>query len=94
MFTRYIITHKRDSQSVAPSRQGAPSAAVSFQTYGTSLMSSDLDESLLGDKVIRSDESLNSEALFTEETVVVVPNFILKIVKWSRFDSSPSFSKA
>jgi hypothetical protein len=90
----YIITHKRDSQSVAPSREGVASAGVSFQTYGTSLMSSDLDESLLGDKVLRSDESINSEASFTEETVVVVPNFILKIVKWSRFDSSPSFSKA
>lgn len=80
----YIITHMRDAKAVSPSGQAGATAEYSFQNYGRTLMSSDLDESLLGDSPTRSDQSINSEPCSAEATVVVVPKFIFKFFKWSR----------
>jgi hypothetical protein len=80
----YIITHMRDAKAVAPSGSAGAAAEYSFQNYGRTLMSSDLDESLLGGSPTRSDHSINSEACSAEAAVVVVPEFIIKFFKWSR----------
>ncbi len=77
----YIITHKRDAVSVAPTSPSKGGAAYSFQNFGNTMLSPDLGESLLGD----TGKSINSEQPCVEGVVSVVPDFILKRFKLPRF---------
>jgi hypothetical protein len=101
----YIITHMRDSQSVAATGSTAANADYSFQNFGKALMSSDLGESLLGDAPCRSHDSsiadhasINAEpdCTLSEQLVAIVPKFILKFFKLPRCSPAcipNSFSK-
>ena len=75
----YIITHMRDSKSAtAPSPNGGGGGVISFQSYGNTLMSSSVEEQLLGD------ESINSPQSGGDEPVAIVPDNLVKLFKWPR----------
>jgi hypothetical protein len=70
----------RDSKSVAATSPngGSGGAAFSFQSYGKTLMSSSMEERLLGD------ESINSQLQGDDEPVAIVPDNLVKLFKWPR----------
>jgi hypothetical protein len=79
----YIITHMRDSKSVAPSSPNAAGdgSSFSFQNYSRTLMSSDMEECLLAG----SDASINSDQSGAHGSVAIAPDCIVKLFKWPRF---------